>query len=144
MHQPRRAPPGVTLPELLVLLTVLAILAGAGVQALGAAADGAAVRAAGGDLRSTLGSARVLAVRRGTRTAVRLDSASGRVAVHAGPDTLLRLALAMRYGVRLAASRESTAFTPLGLGYGAANLRAVLARGRARDTITLSRLGRIR
>jgi hypothetical protein len=46
--------------------------------------------------------------------------------------------------VRLAATRDSMAYLPLGLGYGAANLRAVLTRGRASDTVFVSRLGRVR
>jgi Tfp pilus assembly protein FimT len=140
-RRPRR---GATLAELLAALALAALLAGAGVRAVSALADGAAAHAAGAELRATFAAARAAAARRGTRTAVRLDSARARATVHAGHDTLGRLALGAAYGVRLSATRDSMAFAPLGLGYGAANLRVVLARGRAADTVTVSRLGRVR
>jgi hypothetical protein len=64
--------------------------------------------------------------------------------VHVGPDTVRHLALGARYGVRLAATRDSMAYVAPGLGHGAANLRVVLTRGLAADTIVVSRLGRVR
>jgi Tfp pilus assembly protein FimT len=136
--------PGSTLVELLAALVVLALLAAAGARAIAAVADGAAARAAGAELRSAFASARAEAVRRGARTAVRLDSASAQAVVHTGPDTLRRLRLGHDYGVRLRATRDSMAYTALGIGYGGANLRAVLTRGHAVDTVTVSRLGRVR
>ena len=57
---------------------------------------------------------------------------------------LLRRDLAIGYGVRISASRDSMAFDARGLGMGAANLSLVARRGRAVDTLFLSRLGRIR
>jgi Tfp pilus assembly protein FimT len=140
----RRPPPGTTLVELVVALTVAAVLAAVAVRAAGYARDGAAVRAAGAELRGAFGAARALAVRRAARTAVRIDAAAGLVRVHAGGDTLRRLALAARYGVRLVATRDSMAYAPPGLGVGAANLRVIVMRGRAADTVTVSRLGRVR
>ena len=135
---------GLTLAEVLTALALLAVLAAVGARAVAAAADGAAARAAGAELRSLFAQARALAVRRAARAAVRLDTAGAWAAVHAGPDTVVRVPLGARYGVRLSATRDSMAYTALGLGFGAANLRAVLARGRARDTVTVSRLGRVR
>ncbi len=138
------APAGTTLVELLVALTVAALLAAVGTRAAAHAHDGAAVRAAGAELRAAFAAARALAALRATRTAVRLDSAAGTAAVHAGADTLRRLPLAARYGVRLVANRDSMSYAPPGLGVGAANLTAVLTRGHAADTIVVSRLGRVR
>jgi hypothetical protein len=120
------------------------VLAAVGARAAGHARDGAAVRAAGAELRAAFAAARALAALRGARTAVRLDPAAGTAVVHAGADTVRRLALAARHGVRLAATRDSMSYLPPGLGAGAANLRVVLARGRAADTVVVSRLGRVR
>jgi Tfp pilus assembly protein FimT len=141
-HRARR--PGHTLAELVVALAAAAVLAAAGARAAGHARDGAAVRAAGAELRAAFAAARALAALRGAPAAVRLDSAAGAAAVHAGADTVRRLALRARYGVRLAATRDSMAYAPPGVGRGAANLRAVLTRGAAADTVVVSRLGRIR
>jgi hypothetical protein len=46
--------------------------------------------------------------------------------------------------VALEATRDSLAYGPDGLGVGAANLRLVLRRGAAADTLSVSRLGRVR
>lgn len=135
---------GTSLAELLAALTVAALLVAAGGRAVASVADGAATHAAGAELRATFASARALAVLRATRTAVRLDSAAGTVAVHVGSDTVRRLVLRTRYGVRVTTTRDSMAYAPLGIGYGAANLRVVLTRGRASDTVAVSRLGRVR
>jgi hypothetical protein len=48
------------------------------------------------------------------------------------------------YGVRLEPSRDSMAYAPSGLGWGGANLRVVVRRGAAADTVVVSRLGRVR
>jgi hypothetical protein len=73
---------------------------------------------------------------------VHLDGAGGRVIVHAGPDTLATADFAER-GVHVAATRDSMAYAPDGLGLGGANLRLVLSRGARADTIMVSRLGRV-
>ena len=71
-------------------------------------------------------------------------TATATLAVHRGPDTLLARALGRLHGVRLSATRDSTAYAGDGLGYGAANLRLVVRRGAAAETVTVSRLGRVR
>ena len=79
----------------------------------------------------------------GTATAVYLDSRRRRLVVHAGTDTIARLELSPR-AVALAVSRDSMTYTATGLGFGAANLRAIISRGASADTITVSRLGRVK
>jgi hypothetical protein len=41
-------------------------------------------------------------------------------------------------------TRDSIAFYPSGLGYGAANTRLIVSRGAAAETVTVSRAGRVR
>ena len=88
--------------------------------------------------------ARERAMATGARTALHLDSRSARAVVHTDQDTLARLDLATTHRVQLDATRDSLAYAPSGLGYGAANLRIIVSRGAVRDTITVSRLGRVK
>ena len=62
----------------------------------------------------------------------------------AGGQTLLRRPLRSIYGVVLASNRDSAVYDPRGLGYGVTNLTVVVRRGRLVDTLTMSRLGRVR
>lgn len=135
---------GVTLPELLVAVTLIGILAALAFGGTARIVDEARARGAAADVRNAFGLARRVAMLRGERAAVRLDTARARVAVHLRADTILRRPLGHVFGVRLAVTRESTAFGGDGLGYGAANLRVVVRRGAAAETVVVSRLGRVR
>ena len=48
------------------------------------------------------------------------------------------------HGVTLSATRDSMAYAPNGLGYGASNLSIIVRRGAVTDTVVVSRLGRVR
>ena len=75
---------------------------------------------------------------------MRLDTLTGSVVVHLRSDTVARYALAAVYRVRLSATRDSAAYGATGVGYGGSNLRVVVRRGTAVDTVVVSRLGRVR
>ena len=142
--RPPRGRSGHTLVEVTLALAVLGVLLLLAVGPVRRLVDGAAVRAAAGELATLLATARDLAVAGASPVAVRLDPARGAATVLAGGDTLQRSALAADYGVTLTATRDSTAFAASGLGSGAANLSAVLTRGAAAETLFVSRLGRVR
>ena len=133
-----------TLPELLVVLLVLSILLGLAVTRISAAADRTAVRSAAADAAVVFETARNAAIYRRVPVTVRIDSLRGAVEARVDTSVLLRRDLTIGYGVRISASRDSMAFDARGLGMGAANLSLVARRGRAVDTLFLSRLGRIR
>lgn len=135
---------GVTLLDQLLALLVLGALFALGLQGVGALRDRLSVQTARRALTDALALAREHASAVGARTAVRFDGLGGHVAVHVGNDTVYQLPLAARHGVQLVASRDSVAYLPSGLGFGAANVRLILTRGRAADTVTVSRLGRVR
>jgi hypothetical protein len=61
-----------------------------------------------------------------------------------GPDTVVRRDVRAEHGVRLRASRTSATYTPLGLALGVSNLTLVATRGVAAESVTVSRLGRVR
>jgi prepilin-type N-terminal cleavage/methylation domain-containing protein len=134
---------GVTLFELLVTLAIISIVTAFAVPARRATQDRAAVSAASRELSLLLATAREVAVARGA-AAVHLDSAEVALRLTAPGTDPTVVGLGEMYGVTLTSTRDSLAFDAGGLGRGAANLRVVLARGHARDTVVVSRLGRVR
>jgi prepilin-type N-terminal cleavage/methylation domain-containing protein len=138
------APRGVTLPELLIVLVLLGLVAAFALRAGAPLIDAARVRTAGDELRAAFATARALAALRAERAAVHVDATAGTVVVRLRADTALRRPLADLYGVRLTTTRDSMAYAASGLGWGASNLRVIARRGTFADTVTLSRLGRVR
>lgn len=136
--------PGSTLLELAMVIALLGLCAGIAIPRLGAQRDRAASDAAAASVTAALTAARAAALRGAAVTAIRFDTAAATIVVHTASDTLLQRDLGAVHGVRLAASRDSIAFAPNGLGYGAANARIIVTRGAAADTLTVSRLGRLR
>ncbi len=135
---------GSVLLEQVILLSVLGLCIAVGAAGSARALDAAAVRGATREIAELLSLARDRAMATGTRTAVRLDGRTSRVVVYAGTDTFARLDLRITRGVAVASTRDSMAYLSSGLGFGAANLRIVVSRGRSQDTLTVSRLGRVR
>ena len=135
---------GTTLPELIVVLTVVGILATVAVGRTTALRDRMSVRSAATETVATLALARRWSITRGTRTAVAFDTAQASLVVRSYADTIAHRKLASSHGVRMSASRDSMAYAPNGLGYGASNLTVILRRGSAAETIFVSRLGRVR
>jgi len=131
-----------TLIEQLLVVALMAILSAMAVISGSALLDAIALRTAMSAAVDHFFVARMEAIDRQRATAVRLDAPGGRLVVHAGTDTIARLVLASR-GIGLWSSRDSMAYGPDGLGFGAANLTLVLTRGARRDTLTVSRLGRV-
>ncbi len=136
--------PGFTLLDQLLVMGLIAVLCTISLQHIGALRDRLAVRSARGSVTDAIALAREHANASGVRTAVRFNSIAGEVLAHAGADTLVRAPIHDLLGVALDATRDSMAYQPSGLGYGAANMRIVLTRGAHHDTITISRLGRVR
>ncbi len=126
-----------------MVLAILALLCAVALPPARRLLDGAAVHAARDEIAAVLGDARRRARWRGERTDV-LFAGDGTVRVVAGRDTVLVRRVGEVRGVRVAANRATIGYTPTGLGYGAANATIVVSRGAAADTLTLSRLGRVR
>ncbi|HEX5832200.1 MAG TPA: hypothetical protein VFY16_14550 [Gemmatimonadaceae bacterium] len=133
--------PAFTIVETTAVLTIVGVCAAAGGLMFRSVLDSASVRAASAELAGTLRAARTLALARGGASA-HIDTE--RVEVRAGGALVIRRDLAASHGVHLAPSRDSLAFGATGLGRGAANLSIVVRRGAARDTVVVSRLGRVR
>ena len=135
---------GTTLVEQVIAMTVLGALAALAIVRIGTALDALAVHGAAREVKDTFAAAREYAVARGVRTAVQIDPASAQVSAFANTDTVTLRQLGTLHGVTLNSSRDSMAYSPSGLGYGASNLRVIVQRRAAAETITVSRLGRVR
>lgn len=135
---------GWTLVELVAALVVLATWTAVALPRLRALADRVAVRQGAHEVRTALALARQRAVTLARPVAVLVDSGAGALAVTDAQGVLSTHAVASSQGVRLTATRDSVAFGPLGLGWGASNVSVIVARGGAAETVTVSRAGRIR
>lgn len=137
-------PRGVTLLELLMVLTLIGILGAVALAGWHRIADRRAVRGGRAGLIAAFATARRAAISRTEPVAVRLDPARGRAVVHAAADTLAIHPLGAAFHLRLVSTRDSMAYDATGLGVGAANLTAILSRGAAAETVVVARLGRVR
>lgn len=134
-----------TLLELVVVLSLLAVVAAVALPRAGRREDRRRVHGAALHAATVLSGARAEAVARGSAVAVALDSAAGTLTVIAtAGDTLRVRDLSTLFGVRLRSTRDSLAYDGRGLGIGAANLTLTFTRGAAAETLVLSRLGRLR
>ncbi|MGI8508327.1 MAG: pilus assembly FimT family protein [Gemmatimonadaceae bacterium] len=135
---------GFTLLELMLILSVVSILSAVAVPKVGAMLDHVAVHGAVNDVAAMLDRARHTAMTRGERATVDLDTARVSVTLSVGRDTLSWREEGALAGVRFHATRSSVTYTQLGLGFGVSNLTLVVFRGAAAETLTVSRLGRVR
>lgn len=139
-----RSQRGGTLVELIAVLVIIGVLLGIIVPALQASVARHAVAAAARDVANLLSMARQIAATSVDGAAVAFDSATGRVQLDVSGRPVRMLDLPSHRGVHVRATRDSLAFDSRGLGIGAANLSVIFTRGKAADTVVVSRLGRVR
>lgn len=135
---------GFTLPEMLIVLTIVGVVMAIAIPNAKAGLDRVSVRAASSDIRATLNYARMLAMAGGLAVAVDIDSAAGTLRVRRGDERILTRAVGPAHGVRLGRTRDSLTYDPRGFGRGAANLSVLVRRGASVETVFVSRLGRVR
>lgn len=150
-HQPRGrrrrwARAAFTLFELALVITLTGVLLTVALPRLAALRDRSSVRAAMADLSSAFSLARRAAIAQRTLVSVVLDTASGTVEVRGfmGAERLTRRTLGATYGIVLGADRDSAVYDARGVGYGISNLSVTARRGAVVETLTMSRLGRVR
>jgi prepilin-type N-terminal cleavage/methylation domain-containing protein len=137
---------GVSLPELVVVLAVLAVVTAITLPRLVGLLDWIAVDAAARDVTASIAIARNAAVMKGVRSRAVIATDSLRLDRWLG-DTwgpLLRWPGPSDHGVSLDVSNPAVVFDPMGLGWGVSNTSVVLRRGDRVATITVSRVGRVK
>lgn len=137
---------GFTLVELIVVLAIVALITTFALAHLMPLVDWIAADRAARDVTSALAVTRTVAVLRGTRARLRISADSLRIdrEAAAGWEPYARWAGPASAGVTLAVSNPEVVFSPLGIAWGVSNTRIVLTRGSQIETITTSRLGRVR
>jgi prepilin-type N-terminal cleavage/methylation domain-containing protein len=133
-----------TLVELLLVVVLMGVLMALAVPRFSAMRDGASVRAAMADLGADFSMARQSAITRRSSVAVVLDTASGTVELRSAARMMSRHTLGATYGIVLGSNRDSAVYDSRGLGYGVSNLTVTVRRGAIVDTLTMSRMGRVR
>lgn len=136
--------PGLTLAELVLVCTFLGLVAGIAMPRVGDALDSIRLQQAAHEVAGALTLARAAAIRRAEYARVIVDESRGEVRVESGTDTLLRRDLSGLHRVALFASRDTVTYAPSGLGYGVANSTIVVSIRARAETVTVSRLGRMR
>lgn len=131
--------------EIAIVLTLIAFLTGLFLPTIGTWSDRIAVFRAEAELVGFYNRARLIATYRSSRVRVAFTNDSLAAVVELdGDSTVARLQGPSRYGVTLDASRSVIRLYPNGIGLGAANSKLVLRRGRASDSLTISRMGRLK
>jgi len=133
-----------TLPELVIVLVLIALVAAIAIPPLGETLTRWKMRAAVADLVNALVLAREAALVRGVTAVFAVDAARGEVTVTCAGDTIARRAIAALHGVTLAATGDSVRYAPDGLATGVSNTTLTVARGMRVDSVVVSRLGRVR
>jgi Tfp pilus assembly protein PilE len=136
--------PGLTLAELCLVLTIIGLMTLIASRQLVLYIDRAATRSAVAEAATVVVRARDEAIAQRSMTSVLIDTASAELQLVARGTPVSRAALGHAHGVTLSTTRDSLSFDVRGLGYGAANLTMVARRGRAAETLVVSRLGRVR
>ncbi|MFI5228159.1 MAG: Tfp pilus assembly protein FimT/FimU [Gemmatimonadales bacterium] len=141
---PRRAPSGYSLLELVIVMMMIGVLLAIALPRTASLRDRSSVRAAMTDLSAAFSLARRTALSRRALVSVVLDTAARTVEVRSAGDRLWRRTLGESYGIVLGSDRDSAVYDPRGFGYGVSNLSVIVRRGEMVDTLTMSRLGRVR
>jgi prepilin-type N-terminal cleavage/methylation domain-containing protein len=136
---------GFTLIEILIAIAVIGALLALAAPRFAGWMDRLAVMRSVQDFHAFYNAARAGAMYRSTKVRITIDPDSLMAVVEGHPDlVIVRVTGPATYGVSLQASRSVVRLYPTGVGLGAANTTVVLQRGRVADTVTLSRLGRLR
>ena len=128
----------------MLVLAIAGILGTIAVARTAILRDRISVRSATGETMAAFALARRWSLSRAARTAITFDTAQSTLTVRSYGDTISHRKLGVSHGVSLSVSRDSMAYAPNGLGYGASNLTITVRRGASAETIYVSRLGRVR
>lgn len=136
---------GYTLVELVAILAILGTLFALALPRTVNWRDRHAARRAAAEVRAFYARARYGALARSARVRIELSNDSLVAVLEGTVDSLFLYRPGPRYlGVDLQATRWVVRVDPGGFGWGAANTKLILRRGSAAESLTVSRMGRIK
>jgi prepilin-type N-terminal cleavage/methylation domain-containing protein len=136
---------GVTLVELVVVLALIGALVGWGIPRMSAGMDWLAVDTAAHEVASFYATARFAAGQHGTRVRVEFGKDTLRAVFEGVHDSLFRAQSGpARHGVAFRTSKSVIRIGSSGYGWGASNTTLVFRRGLVAESLTTSRLGRMK
>jgi len=135
---------GFTVIESTIVIALIAALTAITVPRAVQFIDGIEVRGAVTEIESMFSLARHTAIARGSQIALDIDLPARSMSIRSGTELLRTRDVGAAHGVNLSANRTSITYSPIGVGYGAANFSLVVSRNRVVDTVVVSRLGRVR
>ena len=139
-----RARHGFTIVETTLVIALSSALAAISLSRAWSFIDRIEVRGAVTEIESMFSLARHTAIARGSQVSLEIDGPRSIVSIRAGAETLRTREIGLAHGVSLSANRTGITYSPIGVGYGAANFSLIVSRRQAVDTIVVSRLGRVR
>ena len=137
---------GMTLPEVIVSLVIVALVLGIAAPRLSAPLDALAVEQAAGDIAAAHARARMTAVveSRITRLVVSADSFVIEVDGPGGAERRWARQGPGRFAVTMTGASRTLTFSPVGISMGFSNASWTLTKGSATRRVVISRLGRVR
>ena len=137
---------GFTLPELAIGLVLVGLLSALAAPRLRPALDRAATATAAIEVTTALATTRHTAIAQGVRARLVIAADSLRLDVWNGASwtAAARWPGPAAHRVALQVSNPIVTYSPLGIGWGASNTTITLRRGSQVETITTSRIGRVR
>ena len=136
---------GYTLVELLAMLVILGTLFAFALPRTVDWRDRHATRRAAAEVRAFYARARYGALARSARVRIELSNDSLVAVLEGAVDSVFLYRPGPLYlGVELETTRPVVRVDPGGFGWGAANTKLILRRGSAAESLTVSRMGRIK
>jgi prepilin-type N-terminal cleavage/methylation domain-containing protein len=139
-----RARKGFTIIETAMVIAMSSALAAITLSRAWSFIDRIEVRGAVTEIESMFSLARHAAIARGSQVTLDIDAGRRVVSIRAGTGVISSREIGAAHGVLLSTNRTSITYSPIGVGYGAANFSLVVSRRNVVDTIVVSRLGRVR
>ena len=133
-----------TIIEMTVVLALVSALSGIALLRTSAFIDSIEVHGAVSEIQSLFSLARHVAIAKGSQASLDIDPMRGTISVRLGSSPVRSREVGAAHRVSLAANRTSITYSPIGVGYGAANFSLIVSRNRISDTVVVSRLGRVR